>query len=107
MPSRDAGLALPGVPQGECGNRGRQAVPLHLAQLDHDVGAGLVPTLPVGSADFGAPIRDAPTPFGSAGMSTSWRSRDQSAMAILAMLGHGQDARGTKAARHPFEIGSK
>ena len=27
MPSRDAGLALPGVPQGECGTRGRQAVP--------------------------------------------------------------------------------
>jgi len=43
MQSRDAGLALPGVPQGECATRGRQAVPLHLAQLDHDGGAGLVP----------------------------------------------------------------
>jgi hypothetical protein len=45
MQLRDVGvgLALPGVPHGECGTRGRQAVPLHLAQLDHDVGAGLVP----------------------------------------------------------------
>src|SRR5208282_6739545 len=36
MPSRvvGVGLALSGVPQGECGTRGRQAVPLHLAQLD-------------------------------------------------------------------------
>jgi len=30
MPSRDAGLALPGVPHGECGTGGRQAVPLRL-----------------------------------------------------------------------------
>jgi hypothetical protein len=52
------GLALPGVLQGECGTRGRQAVvPLHLAQLDHDVGAGLVPALPAGMADFRAPTR--------------------------------------------------
>ena len=43
MQSRDGGLALSGVPQDECGTRGRQAVPLHLAQLDRDVGAGLVP----------------------------------------------------------------
>src|SRR5271157_939444 len=56
------GLALPGVPPGECGTRGRQAVPLRLAQLDHDVGAGLVPALPVGKADCRAPTRDAPTP---------------------------------------------
>ncbi len=37
------GLPLPGVPQGECGTRGRQAVPLHFAQFDHDVVAALVP----------------------------------------------------------------
>jgi len=30
-------------------NQGRQAVPLHLAQLDHDVGAGLVPALRQGT----------------------------------------------------------
>src|SRR5208283_3722644 len=43
MQSRDAGLptspgqvALPGVPQGECGTRGRRAVPLHLAQLVYE-----------------------------------------------------------------------
>ena len=40
---------------------GRQAVPLHLEQLDHDIGAGLVPALPVGKADFRAPTRGAPT----------------------------------------------
>ena len=28
--------ALPGVPHGECGSRGRQAVPLRLAQLVHE-----------------------------------------------------------------------
>ncbi len=49
MQSRDAGLALPGIPQGECQTRGRQAVPLRLAQLDHDVGAGLVPALRKGT----------------------------------------------------------
>jgi hypothetical protein len=27
---------------------------------------------------------------------TAWQSRNQSAMAILAMLAHGQDARGTE-----------
>jgi hypothetical protein len=43
------GLALPGVPQGECGTRGRQAVPLHLAQLDDHVGVGLaLPGVPQG-----------------------------------------------------------
>src|SRR5271157_2584479 len=61
MQSRDAGLALPGVPQGECGTRGRQAVPLHLAQLDHDAGAGLVPALlsawPTSGHPRGAPLR--------------------------------------------------
>ncbi len=33
MQSRDAGLALPGVPHGGCGTRGRQAVPLHPVSL--------------------------------------------------------------------------
>jgi len=41
MQSRDAGLALPGVPQGECGTRGRQAVPLHLAKPNHQESAAL------------------------------------------------------------------
>ena len=42
MELRDVGVgrALPGVPQGECGARGRHAVPLHLAQLDHAVAVG-------------------------------------------------------------------
>jgi len=31
--SRDAGLSLPGVPRGECGTRGRQAVPLRRKAL--------------------------------------------------------------------------
>jgi hypothetical protein len=35
------GLAPPGVPHGECETRGRQAVPLHLAQLDHQESADL------------------------------------------------------------------
>src|SRR5271157_1614719 len=70
MQSRDVGLVLPGVPQGECVPRGRQAVPLRLAQLDHDVGAGLVPALPVGMADARAPTRGAPTLLGSAAMYT-------------------------------------
>jgi hypothetical protein len=43
------GLALPGVPHGACGSRGRQAVPLHLAQLVRDVGAGLEPALKKGA----------------------------------------------------------
>jgi len=72
MQLRDVGigLALPGVPHGECGTRGRQAVPLHLAQLDHrvDVGARLVPALPVGMADVRAPTGGAPTLPGSAAM---------------------------------------
>jgi hypothetical protein len=33
----DRGYQLPGVSQGECGTRGRQAVPLHLAQLDQQI----------------------------------------------------------------------
>jgi hypothetical protein len=55
------GPALPGAPQGEGGTRGRQvAVPLQ--QLDHDVGAGLVPALPGGQVGpFWAPTRGAPT----------------------------------------------
>jgi hypothetical protein len=35
MQSRDAGLALPGVPHGECGTRGRQAVPPTAKALRH------------------------------------------------------------------------
>ncbi len=58
---------------------GRQAVPLHLAQLDYDVGAGLVPALPVGMADFRAPTRGAPT---------LWHGRP-------ARDRHGQDGRAT------------
>ncbi len=81
MRSRDVGvgLALPGVPHGECGTRRWQAVPLHLAQLDHDVGAGLVPARPVGTADFRAPTRGAPT---------LWHGRP-------ARDRHGQDGRAT------------
>ncbi len=44
--------------------------PYTFAQLDHDVGAGLVPALPVGMADFRAPTRGAPTLPGSAAMDT-------------------------------------
>ena len=38
MQSRNVGvgLALPGVPHGECGTRGRQAVPLHLARTGRE-----------------------------------------------------------------------
>src|SRR5208283_2957438 len=60
-------------------NQGRQAVPLHLAQLDHEVGVGLVPALPVGTADFRAPTRGAPT---------LWHGRP-------ARDRHGQDGRAT------------
>jgi hypothetical protein len=34
----DHGYQLPGVQHGEYGTRGRQAVPLHLAQLEHAAG---------------------------------------------------------------------
>ena len=52
LPTSSGQVARPDVPRGEGGTRGRQAVPLHLAQLDHqiDVGAGLVPPSPVGMA---------------------------------------------------------
>jgi hypothetical protein len=109
MQLRDAGLVLPGVPHGECGTRGRQAVPLHLAQLDHQVGLPLLILRQCTQRGRQA-IPYGERPCGHRGSrerdlylrgSAAWRSRNRRrAIAILAMLGHGQDARGTPSPEH-------
>jgi hypothetical protein len=47
--------ALHGIPRGEYENRGRQAVPLHIAQFDYKVGAGLVRAFPSAWPTSGRP----------------------------------------------------
>ena len=78
------GLPYPAFRMVKAEPGGRQAVPLHFAQLGRDVGAGLVPALPVGMADFRAPTRGAPTFLGSAAMSTEGTaSRPLTAKALV------------------------